>query len=275
MNCPEKLVNKISSFDAVISCRLHPSIISFSLGVPSVGIIWNSKVKHFYQCCGYADRVFDVSTINSVDIVTKLDAIIEEGVSKNEDYLMSVYNRLFEGIKTAFNLTDNKAHPYDYSALIQHITPYAGTSDDEFENKARRKSRRIYNVLNERFSKINNYSKEIKSLKNDIKSLKTNITDYYEMFYHSGKKGYGIAPIDKWENLIDGKMNILKSKAIECKVQSKIKNDGNEMFSGRLYQCDQKFQGWIMRFRIGQTWFWYLEDGSYCVKNQFIPAFIR
>lgn len=49
MNTPEKLIQRISSYDAVISCRLHPSIVSFALDVSSVGIVWNQKVSFFIK----------------------------------------------------------------------------------------------------------------------------------------------------------------------------------------------------------------------------------
>lgn len=44
---PEELVNFISNFKGVISQRLHSQIISYSLNVPFVGIVWDKKLEDF------------------------------------------------------------------------------------------------------------------------------------------------------------------------------------------------------------------------------------
>ncbi len=43
------LVGSIASFDAIVAQRLHASIISYALGVPSVGLGWEPKVRSFYH----------------------------------------------------------------------------------------------------------------------------------------------------------------------------------------------------------------------------------
>lgn len=255
---PEKLVSAISSFDAVISCRLHPSIISFSLGVPSVGIIWNPKVEQFYHCCGYGDRVFDVSNLSAVDLADKIDEIVDEKVSKNEEYLISVYNYMFEGIQTALNLNLD-AKPWKYHELIKHMSPYAGTPDEEKEKKIERKIRRSYELTNSRYDKIQAQSTELRQLKV--------VTDSYDMFYHSGVKADDLQPVSEWNTLIDGEMNRLESGAVEFSVTEPIRNDDTEFFSPCLFQYNKKFLGWVLRFRIGPTWFWYLKNDSFHEKN--------
>ena len=99
VNSPEKLVSQISSYDAVVSTRLHPSIVSYSLGVPSVGIEWNFKVPHFYDSIGYSKRVLTVEGISAEMIINNLKDCIDEGITRNEKFMMTVYNTLFEGIK--------------------------------------------------------------------------------------------------------------------------------------------------------------------------------
>ena len=83
------------------STRLHPSIISFSLGVPSVGIVWNTKVTHFYNSIGYGNRALEIERITSDLIIEKIEECMREGVEKDSKYLMSVYEYLFEGIRNA------------------------------------------------------------------------------------------------------------------------------------------------------------------------------
>lgn len=82
MNTPEYLISKIADCDGVISCRLHPSIISFSLDVPSVGIMWNAKVKGFYDSIGYGNRVFDVIQEKPEELVDRLELAMKEGIKR-------------------------------------------------------------------------------------------------------------------------------------------------------------------------------------------------
>ncbi len=148
MNAPEKLIKKISSFDAVVSCRLHPSIISFSLDVPSVGLVWNPKVSRFYECIGYPERRIHVDGVQAKDIVAKVEESIAQGIKKEEDYLITVYQYLLSGIQGALGL-DKEIQPYSYEKLVQAIPAYPGTNKKEQEKKLKRKFRRIYSVLNE------------------------------------------------------------------------------------------------------------------------------
>lgn len=149
MNTPEKLIQKISSYDAVISCRLHPSIISFSLNVPSIGISWNPKVKHFYSCIGYSDRIINVLEEDYEEVVEKLNQVLNEGVKKDAKYLMSVYNSLFRALKKLISPNDNSVQPYNYTELLSKIPIYEGTSECEQEKKLERKFRRIYASYND------------------------------------------------------------------------------------------------------------------------------
>ena len=152
MNTPEKMIKKISSYRAVISCRLHPSIISYALKVPSLGVVWNTKVKGFYDNIGYGDRIISTDHIDTDAIVSKIDQIIEDGVHLDSDYQMTVYETLFNGIKNSL-FPESTEEPYTYEQLTQNIEPYAGTSEAELDNKLRRKFRRAYKEYNHLYMK--------------------------------------------------------------------------------------------------------------------------
>lgn len=161
VNTPEKLVGKISEYDAVISCRLHPSIISFALGVPSIGINWNNKVRGFYHNIGYDNRVLYAETITAEQIVDKMEEALTEGVEQKEEYLMSVYTTLFAALKRVL-CPDNPAKPYTYQQLESQLMPYEGTSPEEYQAKLRRKFRRAYGNYNRLVEKEAENKKRIK-----------------------------------------------------------------------------------------------------------------
>lgn len=239
MNCPDKLIEKISSYDGVISCRLHPSIISFSLDVPSVGIIWNSKVTHFYECIGYADRAIPVIGTQAGAIIEKLEEAMAQGIVKDKAYLLTVYQYLFQGIQNALQLAP-EATAYSYDELVANIPVHPGTTKKEHTEKLKRKFRRIYDTLNRRHEACERQKEEIKNLKK--------IAESYAMSYCSeGGKNPEI-----------------------IRLPESVTNDAQAVFAENTFQKDEKeFEGWRLRFKIGKNWFWVLEDGTYCFKDEY------
>ncbi len=148
VNSPDVLVSKIASYDAIISCRLHPSIIAFSLGVPSLGIVWNDKVTSFYETIGYDDRLVTVDDISAEQVVSKLEGAIEQGVEKDEGYLYSVYASLFEAVKDIVR-PGSQVEPYSYQELLERIPPQPPTSPEDLDEKLERKFRRTYKKYND------------------------------------------------------------------------------------------------------------------------------
>ncbi len=148
MDSPERLVGKIAKYDAIVSCRLHPSIISYSLEIPSLGIIWNPKVASFYQSIGYADRAIEAKDLTPTHVADRLERIMEEGVVCDSNYQTSVYSSLFYGIKSILRPNDDTIQPYSYEELMHRLPPFPGTSQAELEEKTRRKLRRIYHSYN-------------------------------------------------------------------------------------------------------------------------------
>ena len=69
---PRELVKNIASFDTIISFRLHSHIIAYSLNIPSIGIVWNPKVKYFFNGMGMQDKYFNINT-NVNRIISLLD----------------------------------------------------------------------------------------------------------------------------------------------------------------------------------------------------------
>ncbi|MBE5882472.1 MAG: polysaccharide pyruvyl transferase family protein [Lachnospiraceae bacterium] len=260
MNSPEKLVSSISSFDAIVSCRLHPSIIAYSLDVPSVGLIWNPKVRHFYDCIGYSDRHMEVCGLTGKDILDKLQTIQTEEIQKDSDYLISVYRHLFYGIKKALRLEDMNQEPYNFDELSEHIPPYETVSGPENRRRLKRKFRRIYKTLNTR-AEIN------AKLKKELKEVQE-VSRSYTMTYYSWSKTASVKLRKDRENIITGKFLHNAPKTKEIQLPEPIANSGQEVFLPSPFTHSKKeFAGWRVRFLIGDTWFWYLCDGSYCDKK--------
>lgn len=76
---PRELVELISTFKCTIAARLHACIISYSLTVPVVGLVWNNKVKMFGDCIGYPERFFSHQDFDAKKIIDRLTLSVTEG----------------------------------------------------------------------------------------------------------------------------------------------------------------------------------------------------
>lgn len=255
INTPEKLIYKISTYDVVVSCRLHPSIISFSLEVPAVGIVWNSKVERFYNNIGYKDRIIGVDGIAPEKVVKKVEESITQGVRRDKEYLLTVYNSLFYGIrKVLSDRVDGTRNPYTYDEFVDNICVFKGTSEKEQDEKIKRKFRRTYGKYNELFEQKIYYQKRV----NELKAKYEGVT----LIYNGGTRS------DKLEwnyTEVDGIIQKLSTGSTEYRLTTPVKNDGHTRLMKNGFSFPRhKFIGWRMRIKsVDETWYWYLEDKSY------------
>lgn len=76
----KELVRKISGFRAVIASRLHANIIASSLGIPSIGLVWNVKMNLFAQILGCEDRYINDNDLFLPElIVDRMECACKEG----------------------------------------------------------------------------------------------------------------------------------------------------------------------------------------------------
>ena len=64
----DDLIDTISGIDLFVGHRLHSSIVSFALGIPSIGLGWDRKVKDFYDLVGLGS-FFAVNPADALEIV--------------------------------------------------------------------------------------------------------------------------------------------------------------------------------------------------------------
>lgn len=143
VNSPDELIQELRKCDGVIAYRLHASITSFALGIPSIGLSWNFKVPEFYKAIGYPDRSVSPEYWNAEYVVSSLNTAMQRGVVKDEKYLYTVYRTLFEGIKKVL-APNTLASPYTLAEVLDALPRYVGTSESEYKAKVQRKLRRSY-----------------------------------------------------------------------------------------------------------------------------------
>lgn len=94
---PEKakdLINLISSYDVVLGTRLHSNIISYSLEIPTVSIVWNNKQLMFSKINGIEDYFITKENFNADYVVDKILTAHKQKKINKKEYKQTVYNFL-------------------------------------------------------------------------------------------------------------------------------------------------------------------------------------
>ncbi len=84
-SCPEnprELVAQITSFQSLISFRLHSHIVAASYGIPAVAIVWDEKLRFFYRNLGHEERCRTVND-KTDSVLQTLEAAQKEGYDMN------------------------------------------------------------------------------------------------------------------------------------------------------------------------------------------------
>ncbi|MGN1168372.1 MAG: polysaccharide pyruvyl transferase family protein [Lachnospiraceae bacterium] len=88
------LVKDISQFTSVIAGRMHSNIVSFALQIPSIGFVWNQKLRFWGEKIGYSERFIDCDDLTSENVIAAWEKAVKEGCVLKEEYKEGVYNAL-------------------------------------------------------------------------------------------------------------------------------------------------------------------------------------
>lgn len=259
MNSPEQLIEKISSADVILSTRLHPSIISYSLGVPSVGLVWNRKVKQFYENTGNSDRVVQVADATPETIVDKLLEAMDNGVSQDPAFMITGYESIFNGVRRCLESIDvpfhwnPQAEPFTYAEVVSACPSFSEPTEKQMNTKLLRKFRRIYEAYNKRNAKLRYLAESD-----------------YRLCYHSKGKGDRVQPIPEMVDRIDGELVRLTSGALQISLNELADGRNPQTFIDCPFTIEKRrFKSWEIRFRMAGHWYWLLEDGSIVRKTEY------
>lgn len=76
-----QLVEDIAEFKGVIAARFHANIISTSLSIPSIALVWNVKMRGFSELIGCKDRYIEGmdKLLDAEFLLNKLETAMKEG----------------------------------------------------------------------------------------------------------------------------------------------------------------------------------------------------
>ena len=190
MNTPEMLTERISGFDGIVSCRLHPSITAYAFGIPAVGIVWNAKVPGFYEGMGYSSRAIDASAMTAKSVMDALEKAMDEGVVKDPEYMTPIYTTLFDAMKESIGEKEGSPESnaaYSYDELVAALEPFEGTDEEEKQRKLIRKFRRTYmnyNKVSERLKEEQRWKQKLRE-KVPYKLYSSCVKVYKKAFKHT------------------------------------------------------------------------------------------
>jgi len=98
---PSELVEQIAEFSSIISFRLHSHIIAYSLDIPSIAIVWDNKVRFFFDDIGFIERC---KTIND-DSKEIVDSLLESLKRPYDNNLRS--KQKLHSLNVLINAIDN------------------------------------------------------------------------------------------------------------------------------------------------------------------------
>ena len=78
----KELVEILSSYKAIIATRLHSCIISYSLEIPAIGLVWNDKLSFFGENIGRLDNFIKPTEFNESFIVSQMELAIKQGYNQ-------------------------------------------------------------------------------------------------------------------------------------------------------------------------------------------------
>ena len=171
----KQLVETIASFGAVAAIRLHASIVSYSLGVPSVNLNWNEKVPYFYDNIGYGDRIVPIDENSAENMAKKvLDALSDGEYLLDEEYLMSLYCFLYDALVDIFSL--KKGEKYSFQTVCEKLASFGKDSYDyisDYTVKIKRGAHFYFKLFKEDRKK----SSRIKALNAEKESLEKELVE--------------------------------------------------------------------------------------------------
>lgn len=89
----EELTALIANIDAAIVTRLHSSIIAYSYGIPSIGLVWNSKQLMFGNSIGHPERFLD-GLSDERKVLDLMENAMKEENARNENYCSSTQSMI-------------------------------------------------------------------------------------------------------------------------------------------------------------------------------------
>ena len=169
-----EVVQAIAGFDAVIAIRMHASIISYGLSVPSINYVWNPKIPELYKKIGYPDRAVRPAEWSAQSALEKLEVLLgEEDYRPDPALLMTLYRFLYETFG-AILAPEGAEEMYGFDTVrdtLRGMSVPAAEDDTDMRTKLQRAQNRYYAL----FQSDDRKKGEIRALQKENQKLSRQI----------------------------------------------------------------------------------------------------
>lgn len=168
-NSTQDLVKAIASFDFVVGIRMHSSIISYSMEIPCINLIWNDKIPLFYKNINMPERAIGLEDWNASNVINKIKCE-NSNFKINQQYLMSLYNYLYDEISKIKHVDIQQCKAYNFTEVCEELVKLnMSINNDIFD--LRLKIEKGQNHYLSRFIELRKAKKEIKEKTKTIEKL--------------------------------------------------------------------------------------------------------
>lgn len=178
-----ELVETVYQFTAVAAIRMHSSIISYALDIPSVNLVWNDKIPFFYQNIHYPERAVQFDKWNAQSVFDTLASIGNDpDYHTDKEYLMTLYDFLYDTMSGFFPQNAQSCEKYDFARVRTELINNPVTLQEDIDELLIKVQKGEKHYLS-RFTEMKKKDKEFRQLKKDnekkdkeIKKLKAEIS---------------------------------------------------------------------------------------------------
>ncbi len=167
-----EFVETVNSFDAIAAIRMHSAIVSYSLDIPSVGLIWNDKIPLFYKYIGRENDAISLENWKASDVFDKLLILLKENNCRaDQNYLMTVYQFLYNVLS---NQGKKSVSLFPFSKVVEELSKQELSSLEDLTDYRLKCEKSEIHYLT-RFSQVLKKKDEIIKLKEKIEKQKQTI----------------------------------------------------------------------------------------------------
>lgn len=165
-----EVIQAIADFDAVIAIRMHASIISYALSIPSINFVWNPKIPDLYQKLGYPDRAVmpDLWSAEKAMLLTQ-EMLTSSDYRPDPTVLMTLYTFLYDTYRAL--LAPDCETPIDgYETVCDRLRALTVSPEEDVLDlrvKLQRSANRYYAL----FMSDDRKKGEIRRMKKDAENL--------------------------------------------------------------------------------------------------------
>ncbi|MBQ6477190.1 MAG: polysaccharide pyruvyl transferase family protein [Bacilli bacterium] len=176
----KEFVECFKYFDATFSIRMHSAIVSYSLDIPAFNIVWNDKLRYFYKAVNHPDRAIEIKEWSINKVATKFNKALEEEENLDKNYLMSLYDYLFDVIEDLFPKT-KKTQKYNFQEVTKYLKEIEVSKEEDYIDMYYKLSLgenrylSLFDKDRKKGIKITELKEEIKDKKEEIKKLKDKV----------------------------------------------------------------------------------------------------